>query len=288
MAILKKFMLYLTTMKTYKLTAIAIFAICFLALPYYSSAQQSSAPTTDHDCMKCHKITVDDVVKILKNDLPADAKILEVNEAPVKGFVEVIFKIGNQQQKNLFYLDAGKNFLIARDILDLKTKKNLPAERLLALNMITVDTKKIPLANALIVGNKKAKNKVIVFTDPDCPFCGKLHEELKKVVEKRKDIAFYLKLYPLTQLHPQAYDKSKTILCKKSLALLEDVYKGKEIPAPDCDSKEVDENIKLATELGIKGTPAMVLPNGNVRPGYIDADSIINIVDDKKVESKKK
>lgn len=281
-------MLYLTTMKTYKLTAIIICAICFLALPYYSSAQQSSAPTTDHDCMKCHKITVDDVVKILKNDLPG-AKVVEVREAPVKGLVEVTFEIENQKQKSLFYLDAGKKFLVARgDIVDLKTKKSLTSERLTALNMITVDPKKISLANALIVGNKKAKNKVIVFTDPDCPFCGKLHEELKKVVEKRKDIAFYLKLYPLTQLHPKAYDKSKTILCKKSLALLEDVFKGKEIPAPDCDSKEVDENIKLAAELGIKGTPAMVLPNGNVRPGYIDADSIINIVDDKKIESKKK
>lgn len=273
-------------MKTFRLTA--VFAIYFFAALHYADAQENSAPPADHDCMKCHKITVDDAVKLLKNDLPG-AQILEVREAPVKGLVEVIFEIENQKQKSLFYLDVGKNFIVARgDIVDLKTKKSLTSEKLLALNMIKVDTGKIPLKNALIVGNKKAKNKVIVFTDPDCPFCGRLHEELKKVVEKRKDIVFYIKLYPLTQLHPKAYDKSKTIVCKKSLGLLEDAYKGKDIPAPECESKEVDDNIKLAADLGIKGTPAIVFPNGDLRPGYMDAESIINAVDNKKAESKKK
>jgi thiol:disulfide interchange protein DsbC len=136
--------------------------------------------------------------------------------------------------------------------------------------------------DALILGDKKAANKVIVFTDPDCPFCGKLHEEIKKVVEKRKDIAFYIKLFPLTNLHPDAYWKSKSIICGKSLKLLEDNFKKKSIPKPACETDVLDRNIKLAASLGISGTPTLVMPNGSVLTGSLQADKLIELVDSAK------
>jgi thiol:disulfide interchange protein DsbC len=141
-----------------------------------------------------------------------------------------------------------------------------------------VDVKKIPLEEALVMGDSRAKIKVIIFDDPDCPFCAKLHEELKKIIEKRSDIAFLLKLYPLP-MHPDAYDKSRTIVCEKSVKLLEDAFAGKKLAAPKCPSKEVDENIKLAKELGITGTPTLILPDGRVVPGYVDADTLLQLLE---------
>jgi thiol:disulfide interchange protein DsbC len=123
---------------------------------------------------------------------------------------------------------------------------------------------------------------VIVFTDPDCPFCGKLHDEIKKVVEKRKDIAFYIKLFPLTQLHPDAYWKSKSIICEKSLKLLESNFEGKTIPKPSCKTDAVDKNIKLAASLGITGTPTSILPDGSVLTGFLQADKLIELIDSAK------
>jgi thiol:disulfide interchange protein DsbC len=101
---------------------------------------------------------------------------------------------------------------------------------------------------------------------------------MKKVIEKRKDIAFFVKMYPLP-MHKGAYEKSKTIVCEKSLALLEDAFAKKPLPAPKCETTALDENIKLAEKLGIRGTPAIVLPNGLVIPGYKDADSLISLID---------
>ena len=101
---------------------------------------------------------------------------------------------------------------------------------------------------------------------------------MKKVIEKRKDIAFFIKMYPLP-MHKGAYEKSKTIVCEKSLALLEDALAKKTLPAPKCETSALDENIKLAEKLGIRGTPALVLPNGLVIPGYKDADSLIALID---------
>jgi thiol:disulfide interchange protein DsbC len=101
---------------------------------------------------------------------------------------------------------------------------------------------------------------------------------MKKVVEKRKDIAFFIKLYPLP-FHKGASEKAKTIVCEKSMALLEDAFAKKPLPEAKCNTTVIDDNIKLAEKLGIRGTPALILPNGIVVPGYKDADALINLID---------
>ena len=103
---------------------------------------------------------------------------------------------------------------------------------------------------------------------------------MKKVIEERKDIVFYVKMFPLP-IHKGAYDKAKAIVCEKSLALLEDAYAKKELPKPSCDTPAVDANIKLAETLGITGTPAMIFPDGKIIPGAVDAKVIISEVDKK-------
>ncbi len=102
---------------------------------------------------------------------------------------------------------------------------------------------------------------------------------MKKVIEKRKDIAFYIKLYPLVSIHPSAYEKSKTILCEKSLKLLEDAYEGNPLPKPTCEAKEIDVNIKLAAELGISGTPTIIMPKGRVIIGFRTAEELMDLID---------
>ena len=100
---------------------------------------------------------------------------------------------------------------------------------------------------------------------------------MKKVIEERKDIAFYVKLFPLP-MHAGAYEKSKAIVCEKSLKLLEDAYEKKELPKASCETAAVDNTIKLAEKLGISGTPALIFPDGKVIPGAVDAKTIIGQV----------
>jgi thiol:disulfide interchange protein DsbC len=95
---------------------------------------------------------------------------------------------------------------------------------------------------------------------------------MKKTIEERKDIAFYIKLYP------EAYEKSKAIACEKSLALLEAAHEKKPLPKPSCETTVIDENIRLAEKLGISSLPSIVLPDGRVFPGYRDAKSLIGLL----------
>ena len=96
---------------------------------------------------------------------------------------------------------------------------------------------------------------------------------MKKIIEERKDVAFYIKLFPL-KMHPDAYEKSKAIVCQKSLALLEQAYEKKPLPKATCETTIIDDNIKLAERLRINSLPTMILPDGRVISGYKDAESI--------------
>jgi thiol:disulfide interchange protein DsbC len=100
---------------------------------------------------------------------------------------------------------------------------------------------------------------------------------MKQVTNERKDIVFYIKLFPLKN-HPEAFQKSKSIVCEKSLALLEDAFEKKPIPKAKCETSAVDENIKLAEKLGITSVPSVILPDGRVFPGYKDARSLIQLI----------
>jgi thiol:disulfide interchange protein DsbC len=103
---------------------------------------------------------------------------------------------------------------------------------------------------------------------------------VKKIIEKRNDIAFFIKLFPLKS-HKDAYRKSKAIQCEKSLKLLEAAFQKKKIPDPLCDTDVIDRNIKLASELGITGTPTIILQDGRILSGAIKAEQIIEYIEGK-------
>jgi len=100
---------------------------------------------------------------------------------------------------------------------------------------------------------------------------------MKKIVEERKDIAFFIKMNPLKN-HPGAYEKAKAIVCEKSLVLLDDAHSGKPIPKPNCETTVVDESIRIAGKLGLSSVPVLILPDGRVLPGYKDAKTLLNLI----------
>ena len=100
---------------------------------------------------------------------------------------------------------------------------------------------------------------------------------MKKIIEERKDIVFFIKMFPLKS-HPAAYEKAKAIVCEKSLALLEDAHSNKPLPKPTCETTAVDESIKVGEKLGISGVPALIFPDGRIMSGYRDAKSLLSLI----------
>ncbi len=261
---------------TISLPLISAFTMILITLLFTGTATLSPGEvygfSEKGDCQKCHTLTKDEALKILKDAIP-DVKVLKIINSPLRGLWEVDFE--SQGRKGLVYIDYTKRFIFAGSIFEIATKQNLTQERFAELNR--VDPSKIDLRDALVMGKRNAKYRVIVFTDPDCPFCARLHNEMKKILNMRSDIAFYIKLFPL-KIHPQAYEKSRIIVCERSLKLLEAAYEGKEVKGKRCNTKEIDKNLELGNRLGINGTPAIILPNGRIHQGYLPAEELIRLI----------
>jgi thiol:disulfide interchange protein DsbC len=220
------------------------------------------------ECKDCHYIDLEETRELLKGVVDT---VERVDFAEVPGLF--ICEVSGQGQRGVLYLDFSKKFIITGKTFKLEqVKENLARTR--DREKIRVDLTTIPLDDALVLGSKKAKYKVLVFTDPQCPWCKKLHPVLKEVVRKDPDIAFYIKLYPITSLHPDAPRISRSIICQDSMELLEQSFanleKGavvKPIPDPTCQTDQVERNIALARANQIISTPTMVMPDGSLAEG---------------------
>ena len=227
----------------------------------------------------CDTITPPEIQDILKNIKANNAKVLYVKKSPLAGICEVAIEIGGQI--NIFYFDIAKTHLFFGNLVEMKTMTNRTAQSVAEIqDKKRIDISKISLTAALVLGDLKAEKKVIIFTDPDCPYCSSLHNVMKQIIATRKDIAFYIKMYPL-EFHKDAYWKSKSIVCNNSLQLLQDCFDKKEIAKTDCKTEEVDNNIKLAKSLGITGTPTIILPDGRLRIGAMPEAELIKLIDGK-------
>lgn len=224
------------------------------------------------DCVGCHSLDKAEAAKILKTD-KFGAKVTDIKSAPVKGLWEVEITRGGKTFD--VYVDFGKKYLMQNvSFVSLDSIGKRPPLKKVSL-------KDIPLDNAIVVGNPKAKHKIIVFDDPDCPYCAKLHKEIKKIVSERSDVAFYIKLFPLP-IHPDSYNKSKAIVCAHSAKMLEDAFAGKKLPEPTCETDEIDNNLLLGEKLGIHGTPGIIFPDGRLLPGFVPAEVLLELIDNPK------
>ncbi len=214
------------------------------------------------DCLKCHKLKKSEAQDIVDRVVP-NGKVLEVKASPLKGAWQI--EVQKDAQRGIVLLDFSKKYLIGG--LSPVPKK--------------VAFSKIPLSDAMVLGTPTAKKKVIVFTDPDCPYCRELHPVMKRIVEKHTDIAFYLILNPLP-MHKDAYKKAQAILCSKSIPMLDDAFSGKPVPEPSCPADAVERTTALAKSYDFTGTPLLVRQDGLVLPGYLPEEKLLDWINTSK------
>ncbi len=140
-------------MKRNVILAIILIVFASIALAAYAAS-------------KSDMISAEEAKNVL-DDLIPNIKIIHVQQSPVAGLWEVGVDIGGR--KAIIYLDSAKKHIISPatggNIIAIKSRANLTQESFQKINK--VDVSLIPLKDALVLGDKTAKHKVIVFDDPD-------------------------------------------------------------------------------------------------------------------------
>ncbi|MGH8504390.1 MAG: DsbC family protein [Stenotrophobium sp.] len=194
-----------------------------------------------------------------------NAKDFTVRKSPVPGIYEI------RSGMNFGYVTGDGQYMIEGDLVRLTTgeqitEKQRGAERLAALN-------KIGVQNMIIYAPPNPKHTVTVFTDVDCGYCRMLHSQIAQY--NAKGIAIRYVSFPRTGPNTESFRKAEVVWCsadrKEALtkAKLGDPMKG------DSSCKNpVMEEYMAGVNLGVRGTPSLILDDGEMIPGYQPPDQL--------------
>lgn len=171
-----------------------------------------------------------------------------VEESPVKGIFEVV------SGSNVFYFDPTSGHVIFGEMWSPRGT-SVTASARAKIQAAKYGKFKAQFADAIKIGN--GANEVIEITDPDCPYCRKMHA----FWATRTDVTRYVFLMPIAQLHPGARAKADYILsAPDQVAAFEDVMSGKydkaAVPSITLNKELINRQTALVTASGLSGTPA--------------------------------
>ncbi len=198
-------------------------------------------------------------------DIPLEA----IQPSPLPGLYQVMVP------PQMFYISADGRYAFDGDMIDLQTGINV--------SNVLRDKMRITAINAqgeksmIVYGPKKPKHTVTVFTDIDCGYCRKLHNEMAKYNKAGIQVRYLA--YPRAGPGSGSYQKAVSVWCAKDkTAAMTRAKQGKEVKAKECDNP-VGQQYTLAQRLGIRGTPAIVTEQGRILPGYVPADRLKAMLD---------
>ena len=222
------------------------------------TALSFSGPVVAAEAQISEKQALANIKARLKTVAP-EVKDAAVKKSPVPGVYEVILDLRQ------YYITADGRYLIPDGIVDLDSEGELSKANLnkAIANSVTA----VGDANMVIFGKKKAKHTVTVFTDIDCGYCRKLHSEMAGY--NKEGIRIRYLFYPRAGMVSPSYQKAVAVWCDENRnKAMTQAKAGEELKPVDCDNP-VQDHMLLGKRIGISGTPAMILENGEVLPGYV-------------------
>lgn len=187
-----------------------------------------------------------------------------IKATPLAGIYEVM------SAGQIMYMDKNARYIIDGDMFDMQTRQNLTEEtrggiRLTALNDLGEK-------NMLVYTPKgDVKHTITVFTDIYCPYCRKLHDEMDQYMNNGIKVRYIFVPFK----GKRSVDTSVSVWCAKDRNKAMDKAKsGEEVEAKKCDNP-IAQHQNLAQQIGIRGTPAIMMTSGQLMPGYVPAAKLI-------------
>src|SRR5690606_31693536 len=130
----------------------------------------------------------------------------------------------------------------------------------------------LPRNEMVIFAPKNPRTHITVFTDTDCGYCQLLHKEVPELNRQGVEVRYVA--YPRAGVGSSTYKDLVSVWCAKDQQEAMNQAKArKKIPAATCDNP-VEAQYKLGQMIGVQGTPAIFLANGQLIPGYQPADKL--------------
>lgn len=167
---------------------------------------------------------------------------------------------------DIVYVTPDGRYALMGDLYDLRDNSNVTESRRRALRVELLG--KVPDKQALIFSPKDPKYSIDVFTDIDCAYCRKLHSQIAEYNKLGVRVRYLF--YPRSGPNTESWKKAESVWCAADRNdALTRAKRGETVKSPACGATPVKRQYELGEDLGISGTPAIVLANGELLPGYV-------------------
>lgn len=188
-----------------------------------------------------------------------------VFESPIDGWYTV------RKGAIIAYISADSRYLLQGDLIDLENNANLSEKarndaRAIMMSAVSDD-------EVIIFTPDEVEYTVSVFTDIDCTFCRRLHAQIDQYMEQGIEIRYFL--YPRNGPTSASWAKAENVWCANdrnealTLAKLDEEY-----PTHTCDASIVSTHYAIGQDVGLRGTPAIVLDDGTLFSGYLPPEKL--------------
>lgn len=195
--------------------------------------------------------------------LAPSATTIAIAETPVPGLLQA------QINSDIVYISADGAYLLQGTLFDIDARVNLTDQAMASVRRELVegidDSQQITFK-----ADGETAHSLYVFTDIDCGYCRKLHDQIAEYNEKGIEIHYMA--FPRAGVGSHSYEKYVSVWCADDQQSALTLAKAGQEPEPlQCDNP-VLEQFELGRQLGVTGTPAIVTRDGDLIPGYMQPE----------------
>jgi len=188
-----------------------------------------------------------------------------IGPSPIDGWYTI------QQGSVVAYVSADGRYLLQGDLIDLDSQVNLTEKSRNNARRDLMDS--LEDGRSITFSPEEVKYTVTVFTDIDCAYCRKLHSEIDGYLDKGIQVRYLL--YPRNGPASKAWSTSEEVWCARDRnAALTAAKLDRSFETANCDASAVSDHYVLGRNVGLSGTPAIVLEDGTLIGGYMPPEAL--------------
>lgn len=212
----------------------------------------------------------DDKVRAAIQTLVPQAKIDSIAESVLPGIYEVVL------EGQIVYVSADGRYLVQGSVFDINTRTDVTETTRAGIRVKAL--KALDPAKRITYAPANPKHTVTVFTDIDCGYCRRLHNQMAEY--NKLGIAVQYLFFPRSGPGTESFTKAVSVWCADDQRKAMDNAKaGSAIEPRTCDSP-VDEEYRLGQQIGVNGTPAIITADGTQVGGYVPPDQLLKRLDE--------
>ena len=175
----------------------------------------------------------------------------------------------------IVYLSGDGRYMLRGDLIDLDAGRNVTeaARRTMRAEMVG----ELGEANMIVFAPDAPKHTITVFTDVDCGYCARMHSQMADY--NRLGIGIRYTAFPRAGIGSPTWDKMVSVWCADDQhTAMTDAKAGVTVKPASCDNP-VERQYETGKAIGVSGTPAIVLESGDLIPGYVPPEDLLDRLD---------